>query len=282
MKGSNIQQLKSSFLMAFFCSGIILTPAIAPGWAETISPQSANLVTQANPTASPNTLPTQVANRLLLEVARDTGISKSKLKIAEIKPAGFNGCLGIFRPNQACTKILIRGWQAIITGPRRTFVYHLSQDASRIAQNDTASGAKIAVRVSFELFGGSENIPKLESNAIFKSSVSGDLTGSTTTFILTDDGKVTKFQSSPTARFSPVVVKTLTSQQLQQFKKLLENRRFPNFNGLSYLTSAAVADFPTTTYQSQDTVTQYISLEQNSMPRSLQQVINAWEKIIAM
>lgn len=278
MKYFNFSQSKYFFGTAILCSIAVMTAMVPPGLTQTTVPQYVNLLSQA----TPNVLPEEVGRKLIEQVSKDTRITKSQLKITEIKPADFDGCLGIFRPNQLCTKILIQGWQAIITGPNSTFVYHLSQDASRIAQNDTASGAKIAVRVSFELFGGIENIPKLEPDVILKSTVSGDFTGRTTTVTLTSDGNITQFTIAPNIRSRPVVVKTLTPQQVEQFKKVLENRRFPNFNGLSYLTSAAVADFPTTTYQSQDTVTHYISLEQNSMPRSLQQVINAWEKIIAM
>jgi hypothetical protein len=226
-----------------------------------------------------NVLPSKVAKTLLQRVAKDNRIAPAKLKIAAVKPANFDGCLGIYRPNQACTKILIRGWQAIVTSSNRTYVYHLSQDASRIAQNNTASGAGSAVRVSFELFGGGE-IPALESQVVFQSTVSGSLIGSTTTITLTEDGNVTEWTIGPTIKSRPIVRKTLTPKQVEAFKQALQNRRFRNLNGLSYLTSAALADYPTTTYQSQDIAMQFIDLEKKSLPRSLQQLIRTWEALI--
>jgi hypothetical protein len=223
-------------------------------------------------------LPQQVARKLIQQVARGTRIPAEKLKIAAVKPANFDGCLGIYRPNQACTKILIAGWQAIIVSPQNTFVYHLSRDAARIAQNDTASGANRKINVSFELFGGS--IPALESKVIFQSMMTGSLMGTTTTISLTEDGKITEFTTDPMIRSRPVVRKTLTPTQLKNFRQALQNHRFRNFNQLSYLTSAAFADYPTTTYQSQDCGMQFIDLEKTSLPPSLQRVIGIWNNLI--
>jgi hypothetical protein len=114
------------------------------------------------------------------------------------------------------------------------------------------------------------------------------MTGRMSRIVLTQDGKITRYQSSPTARFAPVVIKTLSldspgerlRQRLNAFKKTLDNRQFPNFNGLSYLTSAALADYPTTTYQSQSTAIQFIDLEKQSLPKSLRQSIASWESLI--
>jgi hypothetical protein len=223
-------------------------------------------------------LPQPVARKLIQQVARDTRISPEKLKIAAVKPANFNGCLGIYRPNQACTKILISGWQAIVVSPQNTLVYHLSRDATRVAQNDTASGANKKINVSFELFGGS--IPALASKVIFQSTVSGNLIGTTTTISLTEDGKITEFTTGSTIRSRLVVRKTLTPTQIKTFKLALHNYRFRNFNQLSYLTSAAVADYPTTTYQSPESAIQFIALEKQGLPTSLQRVIGMWESLI--
>jgi hypothetical protein len=223
-------------------------------------------------------LPAPVAQKLIQQVARDTGIAPAQLKVAAVKSAQFDGCLGIYRPNQPCTMILIYGWQAIVTSPKTTFVYHLDQNGTRIAQNDTASGAGKAINVSFDLFGG--DIPAVEPRVIFQQMMTGGIDGRTTTLSLTDDGKLTEFTVAPNIRSRPVVRKTLTPKQLEQFKQLLETQRFRNLNRLSYLTSAAFADYPTTTYQSRYTVTQFIDLEKKSLPASMQKVIKAWESLI--
>ncbi len=223
-------------------------------------------------------LPQAVARKLIQYVARDTNTFRSNLKITEVKAQGFDGCLGMYEaPNQACTKIFISGWKAIVTSGTQTFVYHLNSNASRIVQNKTASGAKRSIRVSFQSFG---DIQTIDSKVIFQSSSSGDLTGRMVRTVLTDDGKLTRYVSSPTIRAMPIVIRTLSRDQLSDFKRMLETQRFPNFNGLSYLTDAALADYPTTTYQGLNSAMQFIDLEKKNMPRSLQQVITQLEILL--
>jgi hypothetical protein len=268
------------------------TQALVPGWRVEVSDglqtwiyhtdKTGSLLRLASPdlTSVPPrlaVLPQPVAQALIRQVARDTSTNARKLRIAAVKPANFDGCLGIYRPGQACTKNLISGYQAIVISADRTFVYHLNTTGTRIAQNSTASGARRAVRVSFEPLG---EAGKPGANVVFQSGTSGDLMGRMSMVILTEDGQITQYQSSPTARFRPVVLKTLTPAQLNAFKQVLQNRRFRNLNGLSYLTSAALADYPTTTYQTPDSTTQLIDLEKQSLPRSLQQVMNSWDALI--
>jgi hypothetical protein len=266
-------------------SGEICTMAIVSGWRIEVSDnlqtwfyrtdRTGKTLRLENPDRS--VLPQPVASKLIQQVARETNIPSRKLRITEVRAKTYDGCLGIYRPTLACTKIAIKGWQSIVTSPDRTYIYHLSQNADRIVQNVTASGAKRKINVSFGRFG---EIAPLANNEVFSSSTSGDMTGRMSRIVLTQDGKITRYQSSPTARFAPVVIKTLSIDRLNAFKKTLDNRQFLNLNGLTYLTSAALADYPTTTYQSQSTTTQFIDLEQKNLPRSLQQSISTWESLI--
>jgi hypothetical protein len=263
----------------------VCTMAIVPGWRVEVSDKlqtwyyrtdrTGKTLRLENPDRS--VLPQPVASKLIQQVARETNTPSGKLRITEVKAKTYDGCLGIYRPNQSCTKIAIQGWQSIVTSPDRTYVYHLSQNADRIAQNATASGAKRTIRVSLETFGA---ISPITAPEIFRTSISGDFTGRMTSIVLTQDGKITRYQSSPTARFAPVVIKTLSLDRLNAFKKTLADRQFPNLNGLTYLTSAALADYPTTTYQSQSAATQFIALEQQNLPKSFQQVITSWESLV--
>jgi formaldehyde-activating enzyme involved in methanogenesis len=272
----------------------VCTMAIVSGWRVEVSDKlqtwyyrtdrTGKTLRLENPDRS--VLPQPVASKLIQQVAKDANIQVGKLRITEAKARTYDGCLGIYRPDRACTKIAIQGWQAIIvpigfanvTSSNRTYIYHLSQNADRIAQNTTASGAKRKINVSFETFG---KIAPLAATEVFRSSTSGDLTGKMVSIVLTQDGKITRYQSSPTARFAPVVIKTLSLDLLNAFKKTLADRQFPNLNGLSYLTSAALADYPTTTYQSQATATQFIDLEKQSLPKSLRESILDWDSLVA-
>jgi hypothetical protein len=261
------------------------TQAIIPGWRIEVTDNLQNWAYRSDQTGKTlrlenperRILPQAVAKKLIQQIAQETNIATTKLRITEVKAKFYDGCLGIYRPGQACTKIGIQGWQAIITSPSQTYVYHLSQNAERIAQNKTASGAQRKIRVSFETFG---EISPQDPNGVFSSSTTGDFTGRIFRTVLTQDGKITRYQSSPTAKFAPVVIKTLSATQVNAFKTMLENRQFLNFNGLTYLTAAAVADYPTTTYQSQSAATQFIDLEKHRLPRSLQAVITSWETLI--
>jgi hypothetical protein len=279
----------------------VCTMAIVTGWRVEVSDKlqtwfyrtdrTGQTLRLENPDRS--VLPQAVASKLIQQVAKENNTQAGKLRITEVRAKTYDGCLGIYRPNQACTKIAIKGWQAIIvpigfanfTSPvgeayrndNRTYVYHLSQNADRIAQNQTASGAKRKINVSFGIFG---EIAPLAATEVFRSSTSGDMTGKMTRTVLTQDGKITRYQSSPTARFAPVVIKTLSLDQLNTFKKTLSTQQFPNLNGLSYLTSAALADYPTTTYQNQAAATQFIDLEKQSLPKSLRESIASWDSLV--
>ncbi|MBW4419214.1 MAG: hypothetical protein KME13_08285 [Myxacorys californica WJT36-NPBG1] len=221
-------------------------------------------------------LPSAVRQRLIRRVAREIRIPASRLRIAEVKSAVWDGCLGIFKPGQACTRIALQGWQAILTGGDRSWVYHLDQSGSRIAQNPTASGSRGGLVPSF--IPEQNIIPTLEPNVIFQSTISGDLSGKVTQTSLTADGVITRLVTAPNIRSRPVVLKRLTEQQVQQFQQVLQNQRFSNLNALRYLSSAAFADYPTTTLQAMGSTVQYIDLEKDNLPEALRQVIQSWEK----
>ena len=263
---------KSKLTIAILCG----TLSIGGSISSNNLPASANNLRLENPDRP--VLPKAVARKLIQRIVKDTGLSPKNLKITEIKPEKFNGCLGIYEgPNQVCIAMIIPGWKAIVTSPTQSYVYHLDRNATRIIRNTTASGAKPAIRVSFETFG---NISPIALNVIFSSRISGDLLGQMSNTVLTEDGEIILYQSSPTTRFAPQLIKTLSSEQINTFKTSLENQRFPNLTGLTYLTSASLADYPTTTYQTQLTSVQFIDLEKKKLPRSLQRTISTWQTLI--
>jgi hypothetical protein len=75
------------------------------------------------------------------------------------------------------------------------------------------------------------------------------------------------------------VIKRLSQQQLSQFQKVLEQQRVPNMNGLRFFTSAAFADYPTSTMQAMGSTFEYIDIDKESLPKALQAVIQAAEKL---
>lgn len=157
---------------------------------------------------------------------------------------------------------------------RRSWVYHLDRNASRIVQNLAASNALAPVAISFASADAA-----LEPNILFSSSTSGDITGRTTLATLAADGKVTRLITAPNIRSRPVLLRTLTPRQLDRFKTLLSRQGFANLNGLSYLTGTSVADVPTVTLQAIGSSTSYTSIEKQRVPKSLQSIVTAWAEI---
>ncbi|WP_309742428.1 hypothetical protein [Chamaesiphon sp. OTE_20_metabat_361] len=260
----------------------VCTQAVVNGWLveATDGSQSyvyrtdntgTNLRTETSPQA---VLPLPVARKLRQAARRELNVPLNKLRVTAINPRTFDGCLGIFTPRRACTKIAIPGWQAVLTDGRSSWVYHLDRNASRIVQNSAASKALAPVAITFATTDAA-----LASNILFTSSSSGDLTGRTITNTLSTDGKVTRLVTAPNIRSRPVLLRTLNPVRLDRFKAVLSRQGLPNLNGLNYLTSASVADVPTVTLQSIGSSVSYTSIEKQRVPKSLQSVITAWEAI---
>lgn len=233
-------------------------------------------VIRLEPQSIGEVLPAIVSQRLIRTVAREVQVPAPRLQIAKVKSAVWGGCLGIFTPGRGCTRNIVEGWQVIVVGNSRNWVYHLDRDGSRIVQNSTASGSRGGLVPAFI---SEENKPQLEPNVIFRSTLSGDLSGKVTQTTLTTDGAITRFMTAPTIRSRPVVIKRLSQQQVEQFQQLLQAQRFSNLNSLSYLSDAVLADYPTTTVQGMGGITQYVDLEKNRLPPALRQVVQTWQKL---
>jgi hypothetical protein len=265
--------------------GVFCIQRIVPGWRVSVTDgiQTWNYRTDETgqtvrlEDADQARLPVAVAQKLVQRIAKENRVPVASLKVTEVRERLFGGCLGIYRPNQPCTKIGIQGWQAIVKGSKQTWVYHLNRDASRIERNLTASGAQGDVRTSFDLLGGEQ--PQLDATIVFQKTVSGGLAGMMNKVVLTEDGKVTSYSSSPLTRQRPVLLKTLTAAEVKSFKQFLENQRYPNLSGLSYLTNAVLADYPGSAFESQSGMVQYVDLESGNLPRSLQNIIRTWDRL---
>jgi hypothetical protein len=268
--------------------GEVCTQAIVPGWRVTLSDGNQSYIYRTddtgrtvrseeratNPTPSP--LSKDLTTKLLQQVASDTKISVKRLSLVDAKATQFDGCLGIFRPNQACTRESRPGFQTIVTNNKQVWIYHLTANGDRIEQNDTASRARNTVKVGF-IRSTASDIP-LEANAIFRSTTVDTTANITTTVTLFTDGRVIQSQSGPTIKVAPVVLRTLSNADIAAFQQLLTNQRFPNFNGLSYLTNA-VGNYSPALWQSQLGTVQLVDVERRNLPGSLQTVLNRWTQI---
>lgn len=261
----------NAIALPLLVTALVTAPAVRAQEAEVGIPRPAPV----------RRLPAATETKLLKAVAQQLRVPVKQLKVERSKPATWNGCLGIYVPNQACTKIALSGWQAVLTRtvPGRTptsLVYHLDQSATRIARNTTASGGTLPP--VFEQFGGPIN-PTFEANLVFRSYSTGTLSGQTVYNTLTTDGKVTRLITAPNIRSRPVVVRQLTPKQLATFKQSLETNRLPNLNGLSYLSSASFADAPTITFDV-GSVVQYTEQDLTKTPAALRRIARDWNRLI--
>lgn len=173
----------------------------------------------------------EVSQRLLETVAQQVQQPIASLKVLEVQPATWNGCLGIFEPDTFCTEIAIAGFRTIISNSQTSWVYHLSEDGAQIAQNTTASDAQSPVSTLFAPI-EIEPVPDLAPEVIFQSQLSGDLAGSVQTTALTADGTLYREQSSlRTGGVSMrTVIRQLSPAEFAAFMTVLEQQRFPNLS----------------------------------------------------
>jgi hypothetical protein len=266
------QKILSLAIVSALLTGGFVIPAIAA--PQIVAPE----LSQGVPSVPEGeTLPPEVSEKLLQAIAKQTQLPLATLRVVESKSATWDGCLGIYEPDRACTMIAIPGYRVIVAGDKLNWVYHLSSDGSRIAQNSTATSRLTPS------FATADESPfgELDGSIVFRSIESGGLAGIVTERILTTDGTLYRQVHNPRERraIEPVIEKKLSAQQVRRFQALLENQRLPNLNQLRYLSDAAFADYPTITVQGMGSSVEYIDLEIDRLPRALRRVIRAWDRL---
>lgn len=258
------------------------TGALVEGWRIEMSDGQQNWVYRTDSTAQvlrpeipvdEAQIPPDVSETVLTAIAKQVRVPIATLRIAESKAATWDGCMGIYESGRACTFIAIPGWRVIVAGAKQSWVYHVSQDGARIAQNTTAGSSLVPS------FATADESPygQPESNIVFRSFEAGGLIGRVTERVLTSDGTLYRQVRQPNqGQSAPVIEKRLSKGQVQQFQQLLETQRFPNLNNLRYLSDAAFADYPTLTLQGMGSSVEYIDLEIDRLPTALRSVIQAW------
>lgn len=221
----------------------------------------------------------ELSDRLLQTISQEADIPLVTLRIADAQPKVWDGCMGIFVPGQACTMIAISGYRVVVAGEQQSWVYHISEDGSRIVQNPTASGSRGGLVPTFTPL---EEPPSQQTaTLVFHMVESGGLIGNVSERFLTSDGvlyrRSGRYNSVETAE--PVIEKRLSPQQIQQFQQILREQRFPNLDGLRYLSDAALADYPTIKLHGLGSSVEYIDLEEENLPSALRTVIQAWQQL---
>ncbi|WP_346290873.1 hypothetical protein [Sphaerothrix gracilis] len=224
----------------------------------------------------------ETSQRLLQAVAEQVNQPIDRLSVLEVQSATWDGCLGVYQPDLACTAIALAGFRTLVSDGQTVWVYHLSEDGEQIAQNPTASGAQLPLLVSF--------MPVEESlspdddlgvEVVFQSQLSGDLAGSVQRTVLMADGQLYREQIRPLDGGQPVreQIATLSAEEVDAFRRQLEQHRFSNLNRTRYLTEAAFADYPTIRLQTPYASVDYIDLAIEQLPSDLKAVITLWDDL---
>jgi hypothetical protein len=212
-----------------------------------------------------------VRDRILQTAAAEVGRPVSALRIAAAEPATWDGCMGIYVPDQACTMIAIFGLRVVVTDGDQSWVYHTREEGQGAVQNPTAISYNGLIPDFIPPQPDGDPAPE---DFIFRSVESGGLAGTQYETILLADGQILQLENS-----TVVSQKQVTPAQLAAFQQTLEDQRFPNLNRLRYLTEAAFADHPTVRLSARHYQAEYIDLAIDDAPTALQTVVQAWEAL---
>lgn len=219
----------------------------------------------------------EARDRILQTVATDVNRPVTDLRIATAETATFDGCMGIYVPDQMCTMIAIFGFRVVVTDGDQSWVYHTRQDGEEAVQNPTASGSRNGLIPDFIPPAATTPEPGLEPEPHrFRAVESGGLAGHAQDTMLLNDGRLVRLDNG-----TIVGEHQLSREQLEEFDQVLEDQRFPNLNRMRYVTEAAFADYPTVQLSSGHLTTEYIDLAMDDLPTALQTVIQAWDDLVA-
>lgn len=219
-------------------------------------------------------LPPAVADGVLQAASKQSRLSISELRIVEGEQRSWpDACLGLAPPGVLCATVIVDGWLVTVEAGQQRLVYRTNADSSQI-KLETASTKQLPPPTSQS---------PLQEDVVFRAIASGGFTGRTYETNLFEDGRVIRVLVKPNGTTSKFQAKQISKQQVQQFKDLLKQHKFAQFNGLSYSAPSGAADYITYTLTSseQDTI-RYTDINQDRLPSSLQTVIQAWNQIVVV
>lgn len=120
--------------------------------------------------------------------------------------------------------------------------------------------------------------PPLDKGVVFREISSGGITGRTYQTVLLNDGRLIRVRIGD-ANDSERSIRRVSLQQVKQFEKLLDKKKFSKYQNLNYPAPSGAADFITYTLTSQAGTFQYNDISQDSLPKILQSVVQAWKQL---
>lgn len=265
--------------------------ALTPGWRIQISDgqqvwtyhtdirgQNFRLATSNGPAET--NLPQSIANTVLRDVSRRTGLPRSSFDIVEAERQTWpDGCLGLAKPDEFCTQALVSGWRVVVTDGRREWIYRTGGTSQpiqvRLERGSTGTGSLQPTRIP-----ASELPEPLPDNAVFRVITSGGFAGRSEQITLLANGRLVRAQlnvSGTTSRSQTIA--RLSRQQVRQFQQVLQQQQFACFDRQNYPAPRGAADYITVTLISDTGVVRYADIVEDQLPDALQEVIEAWEDL---
>jgi hypothetical protein len=273
-------------------SGEACTRNLVPGWEVTVRYNREKLVYRTNRSGSTvrldrkasdfdrNTtseLPDYLADKVLRETQRRSGLSLSRLKIAEVQRRTWSdSCLGLGGIAETCATGRFPGWRVTVEGRDGRWVYHTDESDSRIIFNAKASDSNDNGAIAPDRIPSSELPSPLGENVVFRAISSGGFAGRTDEIVLLEDGRIQRFANNSSF---PEIFNRISASEVREFQKLLDEERFYQFDRLDYKPNRGAADFITVTLTSVSGTTRYADIIQDRLPSRLEKVISAWNDI---
>jgi|GEM_PF-1563100 len=260
-------------------------PVARPKLPEFLPPANPDLVQgdRASQSAPSKTIPKALVNNIQQDIQMRWRVPVRTLSLSVAQLRTWDSCLGIAPVNRMCAKIAIPGWQVVIQGQNRNWVYHTDNNGKRLAYNAIASQPLPNAQSLTPKFVVQDAIvPVVGENVIFQSAtVTGHVRAYYAT-TLSENGIITRriLNRSDRSDSRATVIKTLSPQQVQQFKKVLASNRFSHFDRLSYFNNDAIAaDAASLQFSSFGAVTEY-TLSSQVVPKNLMTIADAWSELL--
>lgn len=268
------------------------TTVVTPGWLVVVGANQQRLTYRTNETGSvtrldtaasnlqPANLPAQVTNAVLQAAAQQINVNSTALRIVRFSRETWpDACLGLSTPQTFCAEVIVPGWLVTVESGNQRLVYRTNEAASLVKFDRGASNVAGPSGFQPDRISGREFIPPLSRGAVFRVVSSGGITGQTTAIVLRNDGNLSVGKLNPDGTLNVTRSAQVSTLQVQQFQKLLDQQNFAQFNRLNYPAPLGAADYISVTFTSRAGTTRYADLMRDQLPSELQTIIKAWEKI---
>lgn len=268
------------------------TRNIVPGWRITVVNDSQRLIYHSDRSGyrirlnqdasdyredSYSEFPESLADKILRETQRRSGLSRSSLKIASAERKTWSdSCLGLGGAAEICARERIEGWQVAVEGGKQRWIYRSDRSGSRIILDVDGSDRDYEDSIGSRQIPSDLLPPSLGSNVVFRAISSGGIAGRTFETVLLEDGRVQRLSSRSGIATQ---INRISESKVREFQQLLDRERFYRFDRLDYPANRGAADFITVTLTSSSGTTRYADIVRDRLPESLQKVIDAWNDI---